>query len=51
LAGAIVGGVLGLLLGRVKVCRSEQCRARPHLAASVIAGAVFGAGVAFHFAR
>ncbi len=49
-AGAMVGAAFGLLAGRARVCSSETCHARANLLASVIAGAVFGAAVAYYLA-
>ena len=44
--GALLGGLFGLLLGNVRTCSSEACRSRTNRVYTVIAGAVFGAGVA-----
>lgn len=49
LLGAGVGAAGGLMLGRSYVCRSGACRARPNLIFSTLAGAVFGAAVAWYF--
>lgn len=49
LAGAIVGGLLGLLIARARACSSEACHVRANLIFSVVAGAVFGAAVAWYF--
>lgn len=48
LAGALIGAAAGVLLGRAKVCRSEQCSARNNLLAGIVAMAVFGAAVAYY---
>jgi hypothetical protein len=48
--GAAVGAVLGLLIGRARACSSAACRVRPVLVFSMIAGAFFGAAVAYWFA-
>lgn len=47
LAGAVIGGALGLLVGRAKVCSASQCNVRANIALSMLGGAVFGAGVAW----
>lgn len=44
-AGAAAGGVLGWLAGGVRVCSSEQCRARANRTFSTIAGACCGAAL------
>lgn len=48
-AGAVLGGVVGLLLGRAKTCSSEQCHSRVRLLYSILACAVAGAALAWHF--
>lgn len=50
LAGALVGVAVGMLMGRTRVCRSPHCHARLNMFASIAAGAVFGAAVAYYFA-
>ncbi len=50
IAGVLAGGALGLLLGRARVCGTTQCNVKINLIASILAGAVFGAAVAFYFA-
>jgi len=47
IAGAIIGGAFGVLTGRASVCGAERCNAKVNLAASIVAGAVFGAAVAW----
>jgi len=51
LLGAAIGAAGGLLLGRSYVCRSGACRARPNLIFAALAGAVFGAAVAWYYAN
>lgn len=51
IAGVLIGGTLGVFMGQAKVCGSGQCSAKPNLIASIIAGAIFGAAVAYYFAR
>ena len=45
LIGAVVGGVLGALLGRTPVCNRGQCEARHRMIPMMLAGAVLGAAV------
>jgi hypothetical protein len=45
IGAAILGGLAGALLGQVKTCSSEACRSRANRVYTIIAGAVFGAGV------
>ena len=49
--GAGLGAAGGLLLGRSYVCRAGACRAKPNLIFAMLAGAVFGASVAWYFAN
>ncbi len=49
--GAGLGAAGGLLLGRSYVCRTGACRAKPNLIFATLAGAVFGAAVAWYFAN
>ena len=51
LVGAGVGAALGYFLVHVRPCSTGACNVRGNLIYSVIAGAVFGAGVAWYFAR
>lgn len=51
LVGALIGASLGALMGRARVCRSPHCHARLNMIASIVAGAVFGAAVAYYFAN
>ncbi|MFP4356438.1 MAG: hypothetical protein ACLFUJ_15085 [Phycisphaerae bacterium] len=46
IGGILLGGIGGYLLGNVKTCSSQACRSRSNRIYTVIAGAVFGAGVA-----
>ena len=43
IAGAILGGFVGTLFGRVKVCSSQGCTAKGNWIAGMLAGAVCGA--------
>jgi len=47
LLGAAMGAAGGLLIGRSTVCRAGACRAKTNLVFAVIAGATFGAAVAW----
>jgi hypothetical protein len=47
--GAVLGGLAGWLLGNVRTCSSEACRTRANRVYSIVAGAVFGAGVGAYF--
>ena len=49
LAGAVAGGAVGFLLGRARVCSSEQYAVKANLIFSTLAGALFGAAVAWYF--
>lgn len=49
-AGAVAGGALGALFGHVKVCSTQGCNARGSRLAGMIAGAVFGAALAYYLA-
>jgi hypothetical protein len=46
LAGALIGGAVGVLMGRARVCGAEKCNVRANMIASIVAGAAFGAAVA-----
>ena len=50
LTGALAGGLLGALLGRSRACHAGQCNLRVNRAAGILAGAVFGAALAFYLA-
>jgi hypothetical protein len=50
LAGALIGGAVGILMGRARVCHSPHCHARLNMLASIAAAAVFGAAAAYYFA-
>jgi len=49
LAGAAGGAVLGFLLSHVRTCSSAACNVRANRVYSILAGAVFGAAVAYYF--
>ena len=49
LAGAAGGAVLGFLLSYVRTCPSAACNVRANRVYSILAGAVFGAAVAYYF--
>ena len=49
LFGAVVGGVFGFFLGRSKACSTRGCNATVNLVFSILACAVAGAAVAYHF--
>jgi hypothetical protein len=49
LAGALVGGAVGFLIGRARTCTAAKCNVKANRIAYAIAGAVFGAGVAFYY--
>jgi len=48
LAGAVAGGAGGLLLSRARLCSGESCHAKANVIFSIIAGALFGAAVAWY---
>ena len=48
--GAGLGAVAGYLLTYVKTCSSDACKVRPNVMYYVLAGAVFGAAVAYYLA-
>lgn len=50
-AGAAVGAAAGFVLGRARLCSSERCNVRANLVYSILAGAFFGAVVAWHFTQ
>ena len=45
--GAAVGSLLGWFIGRSRLCSAQACRAKANLFYSILAGAVFGAAVAW----
>jgi len=45
--GAAVGALAGYLISRVRTCSDTKCNVRIRAAYSIIAGAVFGAAVAW----
>ena len=49
LAGVIGGAGFGFVLGRSRVCSSERCGAKAPMVLSIIAGAMLGAAVAWHW--
>jgi hypothetical protein len=51
LMGAGLGALGGFFLARVRPCSSGACRGRVQLIYSMIGGAVFGAAVAYYFAK
>jgi outer membrane lipoprotein SlyB len=42
---ALLGALAGALLGGVRTCSSQACRSRANRIYTIVAGAVFGAGV------
>ena len=49
LVGAAVGSLGGWLIGRSRLCGANACRAKGPQIFSILAGAVFGAAVAWYF--
>ena len=49
-AGAIIGGAVGLLIGRAKACSAQACNVKANVAFSVIGGAFFGGVLAWYLA-
>jgi len=49
LLGTTVGAMFGLLLARAKLCSAQTCHAKANLVFSIIAGAFFGAAVAWYW--
>jgi len=49
LFGAAVGSLGGYVIGRSRLCGSQACRAKAPMIFAIIAGAFFGAAVAWHF--
>ena len=45
--GAAAGSLVGWFIGRSRLCSKQACRAKSSLVYSVLAGAVFGAAVAW----
>jgi len=43
--GALIGGGLGALLGRSRVCNRGQCDARHPMIPMILAGAAMGAAI------
>jgi len=50
LAGAMLGGVVGVLFARGRLCGGGRCNVKGKMIAHVIAFAVLGAAVAFAIA-
>ena len=50
LLGALLGGAVGVLLGRARVCSSRTCNVKVNLVASIVACAAFGAAAAYYLA-
>ena len=46
--GASLGAVMGYFLTRVKTCAGDACKVRPTVWYSMLAGAVFGAALAYY---
>ena len=51
IAGAVIGGAMGFLMGRARVCTSQQCNVRGRRIFGALAGAVFGAALAWYFVK
>ncbi len=47
LAGAAAGSLLGFVLGRAHICGAKACNVKRRLIINIIAGAIFGAAVAW----
>jgi len=47
--GAAIGGVVGFLLARMRLCASGTCRTRANLIFTVLAGAFFGTAIAWYW--
>lgn len=47
--GALLGSALGYALTRIRTCRPDACNVKANLWFSILAGAIFGAGVARFF--
>jgi hypothetical protein len=50
LIGALAGGAACLLLARTALCSAGICRTRAHWIGMTVAGAFFGAAVAWYLA-
>ncbi len=48
--GAIIGGFVGVLIGRSNVCSSSHCTIRNRMIPSIVAGALCGALLAYRLA-
>lgn len=51
LLGAAGGAFFGVLLGRAKLCSASHCKHKAKLTLTVLAGAAFGAAVAWSLIR
>ena len=49
IAGAAAGALLGFVLGRSRLCSSKACNVKANMIFSILAGAVFGAAVAWYW--
>lgn len=49
MAGAFLGAAVGFLVGRARVCSSARCNVKANMILSVVAGAFFGAAVAWYY--
>jgi hypothetical protein len=48
LAGGVMGGLLGFLVGRSTICSGAHCRSRGRMIFSIVGCAIFGAALAWH---
>ena len=46
--GSAGGALLGLLIGRARLCSGKACAAKGSMIYSIVAGAAFGAAVAWY---
>ena len=51
LLGAAVGSLGGYVIGRSRLCGADACRAKAPMVFAIIAGAFFGAAVAWFFSQ
>ncbi len=51
LVGAVAGAAGGFLLGRARICSREKCNVKANMIFSILAGAFFGAAVAWALIR
>jgi hypothetical protein len=47
IAGVLIGGAFGVLVGRSKICSPTGCNLRANLIFSILSGAVLGASIAW----